>query len=452
MARSALLAVLCSMALTCRAQDEPAADSTNEVAAPPAVVSTNTLLPPRPSSVALKPPDVLTVKRMVGEVEKSGITLFTRVFSIDTQAGINELFQRCRAQDKEILQNGRNSVSARIEEGYASPGFQRRFGITVASSPYFDLVAPQRMVYVSRGVQKRQGTSNIVAQVMATADKTFKETVSTFLMAPFIDWRAVRGRIFIVTDAQIWSTFVASQVKPQPVQTVYTDAARREFIVYAGPEAFEYLDQAVAYAVASAVIDEYARAISGKPQARLPLFLVAGLAGELSGLEVVQTRMGPLQLPQYTVNYRTYRVSQPKRGFMAPLNTKRLRSLDELAGTAEYPAKSDELYYFLRQSRAVAEALSSNAPLAMVNLARALAGGSEFQKEVGLSYMEMQRDVLAKPVVAKPAAKPSESGAPKYPDYERFAQYMNTVFARLTEEHLGEQLKQRKPTAKPAAK
>jgi len=446
----AMLAVLAAAAWRGSAADEPVA--TNIAAAPPAVVSTNTVLPPRSSNLTLKAPNVLSVKRMVGDVEKTGITLFTRVFSIDTQTGINELFNRCRMVDKEILKNGRNPVAARIEDGYASRQFRQRNGVVITNSLYFDLVAPQRMAYVAGGVMRRQDTSNIVQHVLAAADSAYKRTVTMLLMGPFMDWRAVRGRIYIVTDAKIWDTFVKSQVKPQPVQTVHTDAARREFIVYAGPEAFAYLDQAVAYAVAEAVLDEYARVITGKPQARLPLFFSAGVAGELSGLEVVQSRLGPLQLPQYTVNYRTYRVQMPKRGFMVPLSAKRLRSLDELVNTAEYPAKNEELYYFLRQSRAVAEALSSNAPLAMVNLARALAGGSEFKKEIGLAYMEMQRDVLAKPVTAaKPAVQTAETGERKYPDYERFAKYIQPFFHRLTEEYQTELLKQRKPAATPAA-
>lgn len=445
-----VLAAVAGPVVCASAANEPA--TTNQVAPPPAIVATNTVLPPRPANVTLKAPDVLSVKRMVGDVEKSGITLYTRVFSIDTQTGINELFNRCRMVDKEIVKNGRNTVAARIEDGYASRAFRQRNGLVITNSLYFDLVAPQRMAYVVAGVRKVQDTSNIVAQVLAAADTAYKKTVNMLLMAPFMDWRAVRGRIYIVTDAKIWDTFVKSQVPPNPVQTVHVDAARREFIVYVGPETFEYLDQAVAFAVASAVLDEYARVITGKPQAKLPLFFSAGLAGELSGLEVVQTRLGPMQVPQYTVNYRTYRVRVPKRGFMAPLNAKRLRSLDELVSAVEYPARNEELYYFLRQSRTVAEALSSNAPLAVVNLARALAGGSEFKKEVGLSYMEMQRDVLARPVTAaRPAVQTTETGERKYPDYERFSKYIQLFFHRLTEDYQNELLKQRKPAAKPAA-
>lgn len=444
------LAAAGSASLLCAA-DGPA--TTNEAPSVAPTIFTNVLLPPRAAVMSLKPPPVLNVKRMVGEVEKAGITLYTRVFSLDTQQGVNELFNRCRAVDKDILQRERNPVAARIEDGYASPRFLRSIGVVITNSPYFDVVAPRRMSYVARGVLVRQDTSNVVAQVLTAADAAYQKTVQMLLMAPFMDWRAVRGRIYLVTDPRVWDTFVKSQVPPGPVQTVYVDAPRREFVVYVGPETFAFLDQAVAFAVATAVLDEYARVITGKPGARLPLFFATGVAGEIANLEVVQTRQGPVQLPQYTVNYRTYRVRMPRRGMPTPLNSKRLRSLDELVRMTEYPANSDELYYVLRQTRAVAQALSSNAPLAMINLARALANGNEFQKEIGLSYMEMQRDVLARPVTApRTPVVVTPSGERKYPDYERFSTYVQTYFHRLTEDYQAELVKRQKtPSAKPTA-
>ncbi|MCX7848489.1 MAG: hypothetical protein N2595_10740 [bacterium] len=447
------LCLLLLSAVACAAQVVDQPPLTNQQPAQPAIALTNTVLPPRTQVMTLKAPDVLSIKRMVGEVERAGITLYTRVFTLDTQQGVNELFNRCRALDREILKNDPNPVAARIEDGYASPRFQRSTGVLITNSPYFDLVAPRQFSFVARGVMYRQNSSNLVAQILAAADTAYLKTTRMLLMRPFMDWRAVRGRIYVVTDPRIWDTFVKSQVPPSPVQTVFTDPHRRTFIVYAGPETFTFLDQAVAYAVATAVLDEYARVITAKPHARLPLFFLTGLAGEIAGLEVIQTRLGPLQLPLYTINYRTYRVRLPRRGTMTPLNTKRLRSLDELVQMTEYPANNDELYYVLCQSRAVAQALATNAPLALINLTRALANGSEFQKEIGLSYMEMQRDVLARPVTApKPATQITDTGERKYPDYERFAKYVQTYFHRLTEDYQAELLKQRKPSpAKPPA-
>jgi hypothetical protein len=254
----------------------------------------------------------------------------------------------------------------------------------------------------------------------------------------------------LIGDPELWSVALAPRVQPNPIQTVYVEATNREFFVYINPATLLYAGEATAYAVTRVVGNEFARMITGKPSAALPLFFADGLAGAQSGLEAVLTREGPRQVAQFTVDNKTYNVRQVKRGFLTPLAEKKLIAFDDLTTATEYPTRAEDLYYFLRQSSMMIDSLSSNAPLATVSLARALANGAEFKKEIGLSYMEMQRDVLGRAVVDA-AAKTEAARRGETPDFDRMAAYMRTLFQTMTQEHMTEQRKQARKAAAGAA-
>jgi len=143
---------------------------------------------------------------------------------------------------------------------------------------------------------------------------------------------------------------------------------------------------------------------------------------------------------------------------MLPLKKKHLYSLDEIIKITTPPSQTEAKYYFLRQARTMIQTLREKAPLSYICLVRALSSGKEFKKEIGLSYMEMQRDVEGRevktPVKKKKTKKQPDWYSrnrkevkqvdPKYKDYERFSKYLDTVFDKLTEEYLAEQWKKKK--------
>jgi hypothetical protein len=128
-----------------------------------------------------------------------------------------------------------------------------------------------------------------------------------------------------------------------------------------------------------------------------------------------------------------------------PLAEKRLMPLETLVTLTEFPARAEDGYYVLRQSGAMIAVLTSNAPLATIALARALAGGAEFKKEIGLSYMEMQRDVLGQAVV-NPKAKTEAAKKGEFPDFAKMEAYLKLVFRELTQEYRTEQAKKKSAT------
>jgi hypothetical protein len=247
-------------------------------------------------------------------------------------------------------------------------------------------------------------------------------------------------------------------VKSEIVQTVISKPETREFYVYSGDKVYDFADQAIKYAVAKMIYQEYAKIISGKPNATLPMFFLDGAAAEAAGTESVITPAGPKQVSVVRLPGKTIRVRRPKKGIMLPLRKKNLYSLDEIIKITTPPSQTEAKYYFLRQTRTMIQTLREKAPLSYICLVRALSSGKEFKKEIGLSYMEMQRDVdgreVKTPVKKKKTKKQPDwysrnkkdekQGEPKYKDYERFSKYLDTVFDKLTEEYLAEQWKKKK--------
>jgi hypothetical protein len=396
-------------------------------------------------TTAPKAPDVLSVKRMVMAIEPKGVTLFTRVFNIDTAAGINELFQRYRAQDKQVKEAGKSALAKKVEAALAAPAMKRKYGVIKLASAHCDMLGPQRMPIMSKGLLINYATTGVVARVLANAERAYTKTTTLLLMQQFFNWGGAPARIYLIADDELWATTLAARAMPGVLQTVVSEPANRELFVYLGPVVLEFVDQAVAAGVSMLVANEYAKAITGKPGAAMPLFFTSGLAGTVGGLDAVLTRNGAAQVAQFVVGGRTYSVKRVRPGTRAPLAEKKLMPLEALVTVKEFPARAEENYYILRQSDAMIAALTSNAPLATIALARALAGGNEFKKEVGLSYMEMQRDVLGQAVV-NPKAKTEAAQKGQYPDFARMDAYLKTVFRQLTQEYRTEQLK-KKPAA-----
>jgi len=410
-------------------------------AAPAAVTQTRTTAP--------NAPDVLSVKRTVMNVEPKGVTLFTRVFAIDTAAGINELFQRYRALDKQIKDAGKSALAKKVEQAMATPSMRRKYGILQQSSAHCDLIGPQHMAFVSKGKLVNYNPTGLVTRVLNSAERAYAKTTALLLMQQFFNWGSAPARIYLIADEELWASMLAARVTLGAVQTVVVEPANRELFVYVAPVVLEFAEQAVAASVAQLVANEYAKAITGKPTAVMPLFFTTGLAGSVGGLDAILTRNGAQEVAQFSVGGRMYNVGRVRPGTRTPLAEKRLVPLETLVTMTEFPARTEDGYYILRQSGAMMAVLTSNAPLATIALSRALAGGAEFKKEIGLSYMEMQRDVLGQAVVnAKAKAEAVKKG--EFPDYAKMEAYLKLVFRELTQEYQTEQAR-KKGAAKAAA-
>jgi hypothetical protein len=214
----------------------------------------------------------------------------------------------------------------------------------------------------------------------------------------------------------------------------------REFFVATTAATNDYACQAIAYAVAAAVLGEFAAISSGKADAKEPLFFATGFAADIAKLEAALTIAGPVQVDTYTVARKTNRVRQCVPGFVPPLKAKRLMPLDTLVALGEYPTGGEDMFHLVRQCGALVSALRTKGPLATVAMARAMAEGHEFRKEIGNSYAAIQRDLEGCETASGTDAMPTKS---KFPEYDRFSLLIDPVFYELTEEYLTEQARQK---------
>ena len=407
----------------------------------------------------IKIPTVLDVKRSIAEMEKDGVTIFTRVFNIDRSAGIQELFQKCRDTDKAVKDAGTNPTTKKLMESYATRKYKKAHRkLQKIQGKYFEVIGPERIKRLEKGRFIKKSFLPEMKQILRAADAAFEKTVGNLRMSLFIDWSKVPGRIYVIVEPENWLLVGGLNARSDAVQTVIAKPETREFYLFAGDKIYDYADQAIKYSVAKVIYQEYAKIISGKPDARLPFYFLEGAAAEAGGTEAIITAAGPKQVQVVRIFGKTIKVKRPKKGIMLPLRKKNLYSLDELIKFTRDPSQGEAKYYFLRQTKQLIQTLRDKAPLSYICFVRALSSGKEFKKEIGLSYMEMQRDVEGREVKI-PAKKKKkkkqpdwysrtkqgeEKVDPKYKDYARFSKYMNAIFNKLTEEYMAEQWKKQK--------
>ena len=407
-----------------------ASAASNDVAAATnGVMFKETVERPAPGT-KLVAPSVLDVKRAVGRIQEKGITIYTRDAGIDTADGIAEMFQRCRAEDARVMALGPSKMSVQLEKYFLSPKFTGTVGLVRLHGKHFDLWAPHLAPGKSdKGVSIDEKSR----AVLDAADAAFAAATEALVMGGFIDWSEVRGRIYLVTGRDTWRTVFALQSEPRPVQSVVQPRNTREFFVVATAMTNDYTCQAIAYTVAAAVLDEFALVTSGKPDAKEPLFFATGFAADISKLEAALTKEGPVQVNTYQIASKTYRVLRCVPGIVPPLKSKRLLPLDSLVSLTEYPTGGEDMYHLVRQSGAFVSALRTKGPLATIALARTMATGGDFKKEIGASYAAIQRDVEGCAAFATSDSAPSKS---RFPEYDRLVLMIDPVFQELTEEYL----------------
>ena len=402
----------------------------------------------RAQGAALVPPSVLDVKRAVGRLQEKGITIFSRATRIDTAAGIDELFQKCREEDARIAAQGSSKVAAKFEMGYTAATFTSSVGLVRMHGTFFDLMAPHRVP----GKSGQLGLLDEKARaILNAADAAFAAATEALVMGGFINWSVTRGRIFVVADRTAWQTASSAQTELRPVMSVTHPKGTREFFVATSAATNDYTCQAIAYAVAATVLDEFAHITSEKPDAKVPLFFTTGFAADISKLEAALTVEGPVQVTAYKIAGRTYHPRRCVPGFVPPLKAKRLMPMDTLVALAEYPTGGEDMFHLIRQSGALVSALRTKGPLATVALIRAMAAGNDFRKEIGTSYATIQRDLEGCETASATDAPSTKS---RFPEYDRFSLLIDPVFNEMTEEYQTELTlqKDRKEKSNNAAK
>jgi hypothetical protein len=405
----------------------------------------------------LKPPTVLQVKRAVGKLgkrEPNAVTLYTRSFNVDTPEGIRELFARCRDVDKQVAGVGKSVLSKQVEKLTSDSTYTKTYGVKTLEGKHFRIVGPKKIIRYEKGRKVAKSADDFLKKLLDAADTTFEKTTSNLLMNQFMNWAKTKGTIYVIPSDKVWARIRPPTMKTEIVQTVVPNDSTRELCIYVSPKDQDFAGQALGYSVAAMVNREYSRIITGKPDATMPVFFITGLSANEGNLEVVITEMGPVKLKEFVVLRKKVKMGRPKPGTNPPpLKEKQLIPLDSLTIAKGYPARLEDMYYFLLQSSVLVKDLQEKAPLSFIALTRKLAEGKKFAKEIGLSYMEMQRSIEGRELV-KPKKKANGTKAETIEemDYKRFSRYADKIFYELTETYLNEQLKEKLKKKKAEAK
>ena len=233
----------------------------------------------------IRKPTVLDIKKEVRTVEGRGVTIYTRELNIDRAGGIDELFRKCREIDTKVKEQNKSGRRKKLEQLFKKSTYQKKYNIKQYRGKYFNIIGPKYEYFKS----KRNSFSDTLTNILKAADFAFENTVNEVLMGQFINWSAVQGTIFVINDQETWRQLGISKMSGLPVQTVYSNPETRELFIYAGRKIFDFADQAIAFSVSEMVLDEYAKIITGKPSAQLPLFFRTGLAAKAGNLESVIT-------------------------------------------------------------------------------------------------------------------------------------------------------------------
>ncbi|MBR5902282.1 hypothetical protein IKZ40_08045 [bacterium] len=387
-----------------------------------------------------EPPKVLQVKKTVGQVEQSGtaITLYTRLFGLDTPEGVNEYYSRFRLYDNEtVAKADRSNIPARAKEFTKTKGYRAMYGGEITlTGEYFLITGPSHTTVTVEDKRKRTDNMEHLQNLLTIAESNYVAVTEKLLVGEFMDWSDYPGRIYIIPNTMMWMRLRSNESAESITANVSVSDNSREFIILDDACCAEYVPQTLCYAVSEQIVKEYCRVLSGRPDSKLPLFVNVGVSGELSGLEacVAPPDFTPKQVGEVVINGKAKKIKRPKVGIMLPLKEKRLVPFAELKEAQTLPQIPEQKYYFLRESRGVFEKLWKESPLGVLSLIRSLSQGRSFDKEFSISYCEMQRGIIGAAVKEqKPTTNVVIVGEADLKALEKAA---NRLFYEMTQEKM----------------
>lgn len=405
-----------------------------------------------------EPPKVLQVKKTVGQVESSGtaITLYTRLFGLDTPEGVNEHYNRFRLYDSDTVANADKSpIPKRALEFTKTKKYRQMYGPDlVLTGEYFIITGPSYAFTVVEEKTKRISNAERLQLLLDAAESNYVAVTEKLIVSEFMDWSDNPCRIFVIPNQAMWLRLRDPQSAEQMCANYCTSDVSREIALLDDASCFEYVPQTLCYAVTEQIVKEYGRVLSGRPDSKIPLFLMTGITGYLSGLEVCVAPPAflPIQVREVVINSKAKKIKRPKVGIMLPLQAKRLLPFSELKDAQTLPQLPEQKYYFLRETKGVVEKLWKESPLGMLSLIRSLSSGRNFDKEFSLSYCEMQRGIIGTEVKEqKPTTNVVVVGEA---DLKYLEKASNRLFYEMTQEKMTEDIikaKKAKEEAKKAA-
>lgn len=404
-----------------------------------------------------EPPKVLQVKRTVGQVESSGtaITLYTRLFGLDTPEGVNEQYNRFRLYDSDVVATADKSpIPKRAQEFTKTQNYYKMYGKEVTlTGEYFLITGPTYTTTLEEGKQKRTSNLERLQFLLDTAESNYVASTEKLLISEFMDWSDNPARIYVIPNQPMWLRLRDPQSAEYIAANYCVNDLSREFALLDTPSCAEFVPHVLCYAIDEQILKEYGRVLSGRPDSKLPLFVMTGVSGELSGLEaaIVPPAFVPVQVREVVINNKVKKIKRPKLDILLPLQVKRLIPFAELKESQTLPQAPEQKYYFLRESRGVIEKLWKESPLGMLSLIRALSIGRNFDKEFSLSYCEMQRGIIGTEVKEQKQNSTNivQVGSA---DLKALEKASNRLFYEMTQEKMTEDILKAKKAKEEEAK
>lgn len=322
-----------------------------------------------------------------------------KLLKLGDQNEIKDFYSRFRAIDKSVNTAGTSSSADRYIKESKTATFKKKHGkIKTEKGEHFVVVYPEFISVGKKKSSQRKQTDETVGinNILSKADDAFGSAAKLVLIDNFINWAGkVQGKIFIVTDENLWRMVRTGTAKARPDQMVVTKNKNREFFLYINPETFDSAPEAVAFAVSQLVFKEYSRAVSRKSESKFPLFFLTGNAFNISGLDSVILEDGPKQLDKWSgkeITTKSIRELRKRSGELnqLPLSKKDLLELGKIVMASSYPKHGEDVYYYAMQSSALLKYLEENGQLPFLVMARKLAKGESFNKAFDNGYVNLR--------------------------------------------------------------
>jgi len=345
----------------------------------------------------------MELKERQGSLSSKDYLYCLKLLKLDNQNNVKDFYNRFRAIDKSVNTIGKSTYATRFAKDSKTSAFKKKHGkIKVERGEHFTIIFPE---YISVGKKKnsakKQTSETInVNNILSKADEAFEQTAKLVLIDQFINWAGkVQGKIYVVTDEDLWRMIRTGTAKARPDQMVITKDKSREFFIYIKPETFDSAPEAVGYSVAQLVLKEYSQAVSRKSESKLPLFYLTGAAFNISGLDSVILETGPKQLDKWNgkeITTKSIRELRKRSGELKqlPLSKNDLLKLSRIVMATAYPKHGEEVYYYARQSAALIKYLEDNGQIPFIVMSRRLAKGEAFNKAFDDGYVSL-RDKLS---------------------------------------------------------
>ncbi len=374
------------------------------------------------SEAVMTPPSLrdlaISIKQMQSGVKNEVYQFALEQLGFKDEKALIALYSEFREKDKEVIKNGQNREGKKVFDEMNSSSFKKKYdGGSTSQGTHFFCIHPKSGYSVNSETKKIDKvdaeTAYNAGAIISGADAAFEEAAQNVLMEKFMLWRGrARGKIYIIPDDDMWNKIRKGRPESSPVEIVLYDRDTREFFILVTPYTRSEAQKAIAYAVAQCALEEYAMVKGKERTPELPLVVLAGMAGNIARLDSIITEKGPRQLDTFQNRKITgkeimyLRKKQNDEMFQLPLSARTLIKVDSLVRAKSYPKKTEELYYYLRQSKALTSYMKENGAIPFLLMVNTMIKGTDFQRAFEKVYVEVRNEIRDEGVAKKDVKKP----------------------------------------------